>query len=402
LINGDFVDFLRIRNLPQTPADFSNWSQILKKLGMDKDEETLRSSITPKEIKYGLRTDDFKSVWKLQVCRQGHRAVFESISQWLREGNDLIVVKGNHDLEWYWKLVRDFLRVLLFQDFDVFHRQIRFVDDKLVIDGKVYIEHGHRYENFTAVDGGPVLKGGTELNLPFGSFFNRYLINRIELAYPFIDDVRPRQQILPLLIRERFPLAIQLLFRYIPFTLLVIPKRQYRFALRFLSQFFWIILFPIALTLFGIYETLPHPIHLFQFPTGSGSLWGSILSPLKNLLLLSLSYFLGRLFSILALSAPTSFYPNAQAIFKTYPGIDMVTFGHTHDPEQKKSGGKDYYNTGTWIPVFELDAANVRLDKTYTFIQFSKDSSGNMQTQGLMRWNDDALREEEMQLRDKI
>ena len=135
---------------------------------------------------------------------------------------------------------------------------------------------------------------------------------------------------------------------------------------------------------------------------GTSSVWQSILSPLKNLLLLSLSYFLGRLFSILSLSAPTSFYPNSLAIFKTHPGIDIVTFGHTHDPEQKKSGGKDYYNTGTWIPVFELDAANVRLDKTYTFIQFSQDSSGEMRTPGLMRWNDDALREDSMQLRDKI
>ena len=402
VINGDFVDFLRIRNLPQTPADFVMWSQILKKLGLDKNAEMLRTSITPKELKYGLRTDDFKSVWKLYVCRQGHRVVFESLTNWLREGNDLIVVKGNHDLEWYWKLVRDFLRVLLFQDISVSTGQIRFVDDKLVIDGKIYVEHGHRYENFTAVDGGPVLAGGTELNLPFGSFFNRYLINRIELAYPFIDDVRPRQQILPMLIRERFPLAIQLLFRYIPFTLLVIPKKQYRFALRFLAQFFWIIIFPVALTLFGIYKSLPHPIHLFRMAPGTSSVWQSILSPLKNLLLLSLSYFLGRLFSILSLSAPTSFYPNSLAIFKTHPGIDIVTFGHTHDPEQKKSGGKDYYNTGTWIPVFELDAANVRLDKTYTFIQFSQDSSGEMRTPGLMRWNDDALREDSMQLRDKI
>ena len=79
-----------------------------------------------------------------------------------------------------------------------------------------------------------------------------------------------------------------------------------------------------------------------------------------------------------------------------------MTFGHTHNPEQKKSSGKSYYNTGTWIPVYELNAANVRLDKTYTFLQLAKDLSGNIQTQGLMRWNDEAGRAEGMQLRDNI
>jgi UDP-2,3-diacylglucosamine pyrophosphatase LpxH len=405
IINGDFVDFLRIRNIPATVQDFADWSQILKELGVEKDTNTLKSSITKKEVTYGLRTDDFKSVYKLWICSRGHQTVFRSLTSWLEEGNDMMVVKGNHDLEWYWKLVRDYLRILLAKGISIRPQQIRFVDDKLIVDKKVYIEHGHHYENFTNVDGDPLLPGGKELNLPFGSFFNRYLINRIELAYPFIDDVRPRQQILPLLIRERFPLAIRLLFRYIPFLLLIIPKKQYRYALRFLLQFVWIIVVPLVITGIAIYFSIPHPIHLISAKlssSNSSSIWTTILSPLKNLLLLSLSYFLGRLFSILELSSPTSFYPNAQSVFKIYPEIGLVTFGHTHDPEQKKTGGKSYYNTGTWIPVFELDAANVRLDKTYTYLQFSRDSANNILTDGLMRWNDDAGRGEGMQLRDSI
>ena len=108
------------------------------------------------------------------------------------------------------------------------------------------------------------------------------------------------------------------------------------------------------------------------------------------------------MFSIFSLSAPTTFYPDAELIFDHNPGVGYVTFGHTHDPEQKISGNKAYYNTGTWIPVYELDAANVRLDKTYTFLQFSKNESGKIETKGLMRWNDDAGRSEEMLLRDSI
>jgi UDP-2,3-diacylglucosamine pyrophosphatase LpxH len=397
VINGDFIDFLRIRSIPDTKQDFEEWSEILNSLGIIKSVNTLQSSISKKERIYGLRTDDYKSIWKLHICCRGHQQVFKSLSAWLAGGNELLVVKGNHDLEWVWRSVRDYLRLLLDSK-----RQIRFADDKLIINKRIYVEHGHRYENFTCVNGQAILQNGTELNLPFGSFFNRYLINRIELAFPYIDDVRPRQKILPLLIRERFPLALQMLFRYIPFCVLIIPKKQYAYALRYLIQFIWIILIPLGLTIFGIFETYHHPLQIK--PAGSNPSFFSeyILPQLKNVLFLSLSYFLARLFSILSLSAPSSLYPDAQIIFDAYAEIDQVTFGHTHDPEQKRSGGKSYYNTGTWIPVYELDAADVRLDRTYTFLHFKKREMGVLETEGLMRWNDDAGRSDKMELRDSI
>lgn len=416
IINGDFVDFLRIRNIPQSPEDFETWSNLLGNLGIPQSTASLRSSISKKEQDYGLKTNDFKSVWKLHICQKGHPVVFKSLAIWIMEGNDLIIVKGNHDLEWYWRKLRDHLRYIFATEIagqrgsaieqelaQTVIPHLQFVDDKLLIEKKVYIEHGHRYENFTTVDGDPVLNDGTELNLPFGSFFNRYLINRIELAYPFIDDVRPRQKILPLLIQERFPLALKMLFRYIPFTLLIIPKKQYVYALRYLIQFIFFIVIPLAITGFAIYQTHQHQISQLTANTGKASFISTYILPqLKNLVFLSLSYFMARLFSILSLSAPTSFYPDARIIFDAYAEVDIVSFGHTHDPEQKKSGAKSYYNTGTWIPVYELDAADVRLDKTYTFLQLSKNASGVIQTEGLMRWNDDAGRMDAMELRDKI
>ena len=415
IINGDFIDFLRIRNIPITPDDFDEWSYILNDLGIPQSPARLESTITKKEREYGLRTDDFKSIWKLHICYKGHPIVFQSLGLWLMNGNSIIIVKGNHDLEWYWKKLRDHLRILLAaciadrrstnietELLNTVFPNLQFADDKLLIEKKVYIEHGHRYENFTSVDGPAVLESGTELNLPFGSFFNRYLINRIELAYPYINDVRPRQKILPLLIRERFPLAIKMLFKYIPFTLLIIPKKQYAYALRYLFQFFYIILIPIGITVFAMYETIHHQSVPPNSATSKTSfIWTYILPQLKNLVFLSFSYFLGRLFSFFSLSSPTSFYPDAQVIFDAYTEVEIVSFGHTHNPEQKKSGVKGYYNTGTWIPVYELDAADVRLDKTYTFLRLFKDGLGNIQTEGLMRWNDDAGRFDPMELRDK-
>lgn len=411
IINGDFVDFLRIQNIPVSDSDFSRWSEILSDIGIVRSTDELKKSIDKHEIDYGLKTNDYKSIYKLHVCAQGHKRLFEHLAVWLINGNNLIIIKGNHDLEWYWKPVRDYLRLVFAQHItsiknssveneleQIVIPRILFADDKLIIDDVIYLEHGHRYENFTTVDGPAILKENpTELNLPFGSFFNRYLINQIELDYPFIDNVRPSASILPLLIRERFPLALKVLFKYVPFLFLIIPKRQYRYALRYAIHFLVIIVIPIVITLIAIWKFMPPHLDFGRLP----SALQAVFSMLKNLAFLSLSYFFGRLLGALHLSSPASLYPNAKNIFTLYPHVQMVTFGHTHDPEQKNDLARRYHNTGTWIPVFETEAANVRLDRTYTFLHIIMDKDGNVRPLNLLRWNDDASRAEALVLMDK-
>src|SRR5436189_201825 len=51
IINGDLVDFLRIRNIPITQNDFETWKQILDDLGSSIPMDQLKSSISPKEVK---------------------------------------------------------------------------------------------------------------------------------------------------------------------------------------------------------------------------------------------------------------------------------------------------------------------------------------------------------------
>jgi hypothetical protein len=89
--------------------------------------------------------------------------------------------------------------------------------------------------------------------------------------------------------------------------------------------------------------------------------------------------------------------------------VEAVLFGHTHDPEQNNLVGKDgdsnrkhqwYFNTGTWIPVFETSSANVRLDKTYTFITVDLTEEQPCRER-LQRWNDDAERVDTMIINDK-
>jgi len=68
VINGDLVDFLRISEIPETEADFLGWNNVLGKIGIHKTVGELRGSIIDKERKYGLKTDDYKSVWSMYLC----------------------------------------------------------------------------------------------------------------------------------------------------------------------------------------------------------------------------------------------------------------------------------------------------------------------------------------------
>ena len=120
------------------------------------------------------------------IAAKGHRPLINSLAAWVNDGHRLIITKGNHDLEWYWKAVRDALKIELCKSIhfaagadmqkiatDILDPRILFADQALVIDDQIYCEHGHRFERFTTVDGEAVLENKKELNLPFGSFFNR-------------------------------------------------------------------------------------------------------------------------------------------------------------------------------------------------------------------------------------
>jgi UDP-2,3-diacylglucosamine pyrophosphatase LpxH len=434
VINGDFVDFSRITNRPHTEEAFREWQDALAKVDTDMALQELKASISKKEERYVLKTHDYKSVWKLHVCIEGHRPLFQRLAQWLQDGNELIIVKGNHDLEWMWPAVQRYLRVRLEESSEeeklpaplasfqqaggegapdakavssppavvappVTHSsRIHFIDHALTIDDKIHIEHGHLYERTTAVVGEPTVNNGQELNYPFGSFFNRYLINRLELSYPFLDNVRPSQNILPVLIRERFPLAVRVLFHYIPFMLLIIPKRLYWYTFKYFLNFVFIIILPVLITGYALYTTIRN---------GSGGISTEgtprfLLNILQNFGFLFLSYIFGRIMAMTGMKAPASFSGVARDIIQKNPTIETVLFGHTHNPEQKMlEKDKWYFNTGTWIPVFETSSADVRIDKTYTFIAINPDEQPPCRER-LQRWNDDAGRIDIMILNEKI
>lgn len=411
LINGDVVDFLRITEYPQSDLEFQNWQSLLQPLGIDKTVNELRTCIAAKEVKFGLKTDNFKSAWKLAKCVQGHPQFFQALAEWIARGHQIIITKGNHDLEWYWREVRDCLRLELADKLYANLRQkdpklspakillrhiaanLLFVDDALIIDGCFYIEHGHRYDKYTCVVGGPLLPGNTELSIPFGSFLNRYILNQIELAYPYVDNVRPTKNLLPLLIRERFFVAMKLLLYHLPFMLRIIPKGYYRYMFGQVAVLAAAVGLPLVLALVYLFATIPHLKELFGSATAAT---GPGFTLTKSFVSLAASYFLSRIVAYFQLSEPSSLGQDAMKIFAASPAYQLITMGHTHNPDQCQDNGRWFYNTGTWIPIVEMDSAAVRQDRIYTFLHFRRLPPGQLQPTVVERWDDEAERAENL------
>jgi UDP-2,3-diacylglucosamine pyrophosphatase LpxH len=441
IINGDIFDFLRVTDFPgkvrkprlskqfkkllkldpiEIPGidyedeteDFKEWSRELAKVGINKSISELIKCVSKKEKIYGLKTDDYKTIYRLIKIKKGHPAFFNALGNWLAVGNKIIVLKGNHDLEIIWLNVRNYLRLILAEiiadkysgnNLETVLTQtvlpnIDFIDDSILIDKDFYVEHGHRYDKFTMILDEPILKKiPTELNIPFGSFFNRYLINRIEFFYPYLDNVRPTANLLPMLMRENFPLALKILFHHIPFMIKILFK-NFRYVWFIVQKIFFFILAILLPILTAIY------IIVKSFNGGSGNL--TIVNPepgiitflldqLKSIGMIFISYILSRLVAWFQISEPSSLNNFAEERLK---GTDyrIMTMGHTHNPgEYIFEGNKRFYNTGTWIPVIEHSSAEIRDDKTYTFLHLERDKAGNLQPahDGLLqRWNDSAER----------
>ncbi|MEO8398497.1 MAG: hypothetical protein ABI550_01650 [Ignavibacteriaceae bacterium] len=417
IINGDFIDFMRISSFPNFDYEFENWKNDLSLIGINKMQEELKNSINDKEKKYGLKTNDYKSVWKLKRVITGHPEVFNALADWLKKGNKIIILKGNHDLEFFWLAVRNYLRLFFAKKIcnndlevektldDLIFSNLIFIDDGLLINNEFYIEHGHKFDRYTYSVDGPLLENKNELNIPFGSFFNRYLLNRIELLYPFFDNIRPTANILPILLRERFFLGLRVLIQHVPFMILIIPKKYYRYMFRKFLTTVLALLAPIVLFVVISWDFIS-PLFSGSNPAKeSTGIFGLILEQGTNLLgnlgTLFLSYLFARIAAYFQLEEPSSLSNFGEEIFAKRPDLKIMTVGHTHNPDQFFKNNKKFFNTGTWIPIVETSSAEIRQDKTYTFLNVDSDIEGNLKVLPLQRWNDDACRADFIELIDK-
>jgi UDP-2,3-diacylglucosamine pyrophosphatase LpxH len=390
IINGDFLDFLRVDRIPdrasvEDQALAARWKRFLQAAGSKAADLDL-FSVDKSERNYGLKTTDFKSVWKLLLMFEGHTRLFRGLRTFLKTGeNKLFVLKGNHDLEFLWELVRQgfvyFLANEELKEYDAMNMRISFFQDSLVLNGTMYIEHGHRYEEITHAESDTLPHNKNELNLPVGSLFNRYVINKLEQIEPLFDNIKPPTKILQA-VALHFPKKIlSIVFYHLVGAWKLVRKYHVKFAAKIIGSLVLVGLPAIVFLAVGIVLYIK-----LQQDLPDQSMLKGLLSTVGA----SVLAFVVRVAtkSILGGGEAHSFADQAKKIHASKPSLKLITMGHTHESEMSLVGEDCWYiNSGTWIPSIKIDTNEVEDTNTFCVLRL-RNESGELKREPLTRWND--------------
>ncbi len=164
VIVGDFVDFIGMA-LP-APADRT-------------------VALTAEERRHGLGSTKEHAVIKVQAVAERHAPVFAAIARALIAGHELVVVRGNHDVEWHWgRARRAFVSALAAHarsqhEVRIIERAVTFHDWFYYVKDVLFVEHGHEYDPMCSF-GDPLLplcaRDPSRMRLTPSNVLNRYVV----------------------------------------------------------------------------------------------------------------------------------------------------------------------------------------------------------------------------------
>ena len=139
VVNGDMVDFMSMKILPADAAGASDAD--------DPDDDRV----------YGLGFSERAAQQKMEQVVSRHETVFAALAEFVKAGHELVVVVGNHDVEFHYRLVQEtFVERLCAlatpENVAVFTARISFCPWFYYEENRVYIEHGHQFDEYCSFD----------------------------------------------------------------------------------------------------------------------------------------------------------------------------------------------------------------------------------------------------------
>lgn len=413
VLNGDTFDLLRIEPEPEVKSGH-HWPRY-------------NHALTPAEAAVTMRH-----------ILEGHPLFVRGLSEVLAAGHQVVILPGNHDLEIQWEAVRDEIRAALLAELtrsagvgsgaaEVAQHAARGLSFESWFHcepGRIWIEHGCQYDPENAfkyplrrrLDDVPDEVHRAEVDLPLGTFFQRYLYNAFGSITFIVPNSRSnfryfrwlllnRPRLLARVSTVHLPFLLQLLRRLakIPPSEEVLRQRHEaelaelvagsevgdrlhlidslkqvhgsaallarQIAVRIIKATGYVLLaafFAAALWFLGF-----HAISTMQAGFG-----------FKAVLFLTLNF----LFLVTAVGAASYFLLRPSGIgedprmrraaskIADLARVPIVTFGHSHEEviarlDHEGSGPAWYFNTGTWIAVFTADTLLPRERVQYTFLR---------------------------------
>ena len=407
IINGDFVEFYHIPVRPD-PAD------------------PLLAGVTlyPTDFKFFPGTEWQKSVWKLDVALKGHPRLLRTLARFLAAGNEIHMIRGNHDLEFCWPQVQEHFRRRIAQhppegltaeEMEAITRsRITFHPWFYYEPGLLYVEHGHQYDGYcsNAHNLHPVLPGNDRrMELPISALSMRYFGSRITIVDPIaMENVNSIPRYIWRLIRTNPRQVIRMPFYYLEMAYRILSKitrpaealdaavasaaaeRRDEIVKRFgldaetLGRIEGLAERPIIrdlmtslrctlidLVAVGLLGIVVGVVGWALGVAGPGGWVGAGIVILVLLLLLAGKHRMSKI----------NDHRNLRDIarrIREIIGVRYVVFGHSHDPDLMPfapSGNGAYFNVGTWMPRQGIGQ----------FIYFELHVEAGSPTARLMRWD---------------
>lgn len=395
ILNGDIFDFDSVTSIPPSPAYKVSWLE--SRRGLDPERE--------------------KSVYKIEAILRDHPVWTEALSWFVREGNHLIFVTGNHDLELCWiDVQKKILEMLSLTDEE--RRRVRFVEWFYISNRDTLVEHGHQYDPYCCNKDpiNPIVIDYNRLlvRLPFGDLACRYLSNGMGFFNPHVDSQFVMSAWGFVKTYLRYMLFAQPLIMWSAFwsTVVVFIQTLRHGTLRSLQNPLTIEdrVDEIGKKANGTSRMVRELQALFSQPVTESPM--KILKELwldrAFLFLISLSVLL-YLFLLADKIYGVSFYWMFVPIFMLIPpyflysrnvqsyvnfykkpdeermamagmitGTKRIIFGHTHVLRHEMIGGIEHLNPGTWSPAFE-DVECTRYEGQQAFVWISPSDEGPRQ-----------------------
>jgi UDP-2,3-diacylglucosamine pyrophosphatase LpxH len=361
IIAGDVVDFLQI-----IPEQLKN----------------TQFELGGNEKVYGLGTRPDKTIWKMKVMMNGHWVFFKGLGRFICAGNKCTIMTGNHDIEWtvpqvqmaFREEMKNYLPHEVRKKEEVVSSQIEFYPWFYYEPGLIWVEHGSQYDGINSFDYFlfPYLPNSEELMLPVGSFFVRYLFNKVEQIDPFADNIKPLSSYL-----KKY--SLKLLFSWS--------------VLEHLGHFLKIL---GKIKKFGTEEIAYLSQKNDEEIESEAKRFGINIENLKAIKrhwVPSFLYNKGKLENIIKFFTykTEGIYEKKASMIQKQLDVRYVVFGDTHKVDLHlldPNGKAEYSNSGTWTKIFSSNPTERLLheDHESVFVQILKDDANKLE---LLKWRDD-------------
>lgn len=168
ILNGDIFDFDSVMSLPEKAIYKINWL----------------------ETRRGLFPRQEKSLFKIKTILDEHKPFVTAMQEFLNNGNKIVIIPGNHDVELHFPEVQQHIRAALDLSKAV-QKNLVFTSWFYISNKDTLIEHGNQQDPYCICENplNPFLLDYNELTvrLPFGNVACRYMMNGLGLFNPHVE-----------------------------------------------------------------------------------------------------------------------------------------------------------------------------------------------------------------------